>query len=347
MKRFSIALLIGMIVLASAGVAAAEVTVGGDIELRYDLWDNLALGNAPNLVQGATSSKTQSFFADRILLNVDAKITEGLEAYVEMQTANNGASQRVWGGPSTNVYGSEVVSADNFEGESMAIRQAWVNFMIPGIPVGVKIGHQPLALGHGIFIDTQRDGSDAILVYSKPLPNLLIAAVYNKVATTSSSIPGVPATVYVNSHHDVDAYAGLANFTFIPNNTVGVFYAWAHDPLTHPLGADVARLQDFGAIADGTIGPLSYKAEVDYQNINADVVTAAGGDTTIGVQNAWAGMAGASANIVNLVNIGGEAAYGTGTNPNQANTGKGAFSDPIARTYATPYGLTSYNYAFL
>ncbi len=95
-------------------------------------------------------------------------------------------SERVWG---VNQTDGAVFSAVNYQGESLRVRQAWINFMVPGLPVGVKIGHQPLALGHGISLDTHRDGTDAILVYSKPIPDLLVAGVYAKVVEGSSSAP--------------------------------------------------------------------------------------------------------------------------------------------------------------
>ena len=109
---------------------------------------------------------------------------------------------------------------------------------------------------------------------------------------------------------------------------------------------DPVNLHDIGIIADGVIGPVNYKAEVDYQNMSIDFL-----GTRRGVNNSWAAMVGGGMNVMNMVNVGAEVAYGTGTNPNKEN----GFSavDPITgqgignRTYQNPYGTTSYNYAFL
>ena len=203
---------------------------------------------------------------------------------------------------------------------------------------------------------------DAILAYSKPIPELLVAGVYVKGAELSgthpTSILTLTGTGFTTSggpsilaHNDVDIYAALANYTFMPSNTIGVFYLFAHD------GADVAgsnffgsldpvNLHDIGIIADGVIGPVNYKAEVDYQNMNTSV-----DGTHLSLNNSWAAMVGGGMNVMNMVNVGAEVAYGTGTNPNKEN----GFSavDPITgqgignRTYQNPYGTTSYNYAFL
>ncbi len=48
-------------------------------------------------------------------------------------------------------------------------------------------------------------------------------------------------------------------------------------------------------------------------------------------------MVGVGAKVA-MVNVGMEVAYGTGTSPNKT---------PGSRTYLSPYGETSYNYAFL
>jgi hypothetical protein len=357
MKKFMLALLVGMMVVGStAAIAAAEITVGGTLETRYDLWYNLSMDNA-NL------QRSQNFFAERILLNVDAKITEGLEAYVELDTSNgdvNATDERTWGAQSALGEDGAVVSATNHSGERMAIRQAWVNFMVPGIPVGVKIGHQPLALGHGIFLDSHRLGQDAILAYSKPIPELLIAGVYVKGLEQSNTNPQFGPSL--DSHRDVDIYAVLANYTFMPNNTVGVFYLYGHDAANvglalngsftlPPAATDlnngvVGYLHNVGVIADGVIGPANYKFEVDYQDISAH----AGGTNRVGANHSFAAMLGVGMNVMNMVNVGVEAAYGSGDNINKQNgvsfiSTQGNFIGN--QSYNNPYGTTSYNYAFL
>ncbi len=43
MKKLMLAVLVGLMVFATASIAAAEITVGGNMEIRYDLWNNLDL----------------------------------------------------------------------------------------------------------------------------------------------------------------------------------------------------------------------------------------------------------------------------------------------------------------
>ncbi len=333
MKKFMLALLAGVMMFGLASQAMAEVTVGGDIELRYDLWNNLDLGRGWN--ENTARTQTQNFFANRILLHVDAKVTEGLEGYIELASESDGLDERTWGHQSASAGD---VSPMNYQGERVAIRQAWINFMVPGLPVGMKIGHQPLALGHGISLDSHRMGQDAILLYSKPIPELLVAGVYVKAAEFSSSIPASSAFSGLTGaeHQDVDVYAALANYTFMENNTVGMYYLYGHDARDVPgVGGGIStvdRIHWIGLVADGAVGPVNYKGEFVYQDINATV-----GGTEVGINHAWAAMLGAGTKLA-LVDLNLEAAYGTGTNPNK---------NVDSRTFLTPYGTTSYNYAFL
>jgi hypothetical protein len=310
MKKLVLAVLVGLTVFATASIAAAEVTVGGAIEMRYDLWDNLDLNDD-------TEPNSQNFFAQRVLLNVDAKITEGLEAFIELDTEN---SERAW--ESTFTY-----TAVNHQGESLMVKQAWINFMVPGLPVGVKIGHQPLALGHGIWFDTHRGGNDAILLYAKPIEQLLIAGVYFKVVEGSSTDPIV---ITGSEAHDADVWAALANYTFMPGNTAGVHYTYVRDRAS--FSPAYLSAHHIGITADGTIGMINYKSEFDYliAQVNADT-------NQNPSHNAWAAMLGVGAKL-GMANVGIEAAYGTGTNQREASN---------SRVYGTPYGTTSYDYAFL
>ncbi len=146
MKKLALALAIGAMIMGFASMAAAEVTVGGDAEIRYDLWKNI------NLNVGASTSHTTNFFDERVMVNVDAKIAEGLEGFVEFDTDNFN-----WG-QLTDVLNVPTYLNDRDAVGNIGIRQAWINAMVPGIPVGVKIGHQPLALGHGIWLNTSRYG---------------------------------------------------------------------------------------------------------------------------------------------------------------------------------------------
>lgn len=439
MKKLVLALFVGLMVVAgTASFAAAEITVGGEMEVRYDLWKDINLNNQVG------QSETQSFWAQRVLLNVDAKITEGLEAFVEMDTED---TEFIWGGQRhdfdvelhnpnvtpaiitpTSLSGSSfqgganvknnrngagglnpgVVNDLNHQQSTMRIKQAWINFMVPGLPMGMKIGHQPLALGHGIFLDTHRQGTDSILLYAKPMPQMLLAGVYIKGFDSSPTRPifhgdedfgdlfrtntlvtgqtgSIFAPMQAGWNHDADFYAALCNYTWAENNTAGVNFTYVHDnallkntvlnilgeqafPENNgilvaqvPIGDHDVTAENLALVADGTMMGINYKGEVDFLHIKADklfkAVDQAVGGFDFGSSNytvnAWAFMLGGSGKV-GPCNIALEAAYGTGNDNDDANilydpSGRNLESihDNNDHAYFTPYGATSYNYAFL
>jgi len=368
MKKLLLVLFAGVMVMAMAATASAEITVGGEIEVRYDLWDNLQLSH------GTTTNMTQTFFDERVILNVDAKITEGLEAFVELDTENQN-----WGLAPSPVLAT-LPAYLNHEDGPMFVRQAWINFMIPGLPVGMKIGHQPLALGHGIWLDTHRAGSDAILVYSKPMPELLIAGAYvrgsQNVASTPANFgafnrlnPAFGGTAVLTNFqakafdNEANFYAVLANYTFMEGNTVGLNFTYVNDNNSLPVaGFKGAAIHAYNTelVLDGNVAGVTYKGEVNWLYVNtANVGSILKGLPATGqdyIVSAWAAMLGASYKIGNVATVGMEVAYGTGNDDNQLNgfynPGGAAFSTATGpkfhdSAYYTPYNSTSYNYAFL
>ncbi len=362
MKKLVLAVtVVGAMIMGLASMAAAEVTVGGSAEIRYDLWKNI------NLNSGASTSDTTNFFDERVLVNVDAKVTQGLEGFVEFDTDNfNWGQTNDGNGSNIPTYLNNRKAVGN-----IGIRQAWINAMVPGIPVGVKIGHQPLALGHGIWLDTSRYGSDAILVYSKPMPALLVAGAYVQMSQNGPTTPansgafnrlGVLVTPTLdltkdntNVHSGVDAYAALANYTWMPNNTVGINATYVRDngSLSNALASD-KRIwaTNLGVVADGAIANINYKGEFDWLHTNMENIFGTEAYTV----NGFAAMLGANTNLAKMVNIGAEMAYGTGNsaydpqifyNPGQADGIALTETKHVDHAYYTPYDSTSYNYAFL
>lgn len=434
MRKFMLAVLAGMMVVGFASQAMAEITVGGSIETRYAIWSNLTLNNG---LAGDKNnlSGTQTFFDSNLKLHVDAKITEGLNAFIELEQDNT-----PWGNASNprrffNHYVNEndffyadegpFTSSDRkgSKNNGIGVRQAWMNFMVPGLPVGMKIGHQPLALGHGIWLDLHRYGADAILLYSKPMPELLVAVAYAKgleaspvtplnrnaklsshpagpywysqpttgqttaTFTTISGITTVTRTESPVAHpeneniagagSDFDFWAALANYTWMENNTAGINVSYAHDnsnwigkffdgafagPNLNFAKRNNIRAMNVGLVADGSIAGLNYKAEADYLYVSVDefgnALVPGNGDYEV---SAWAAMAAADYNLMNMVTLGVEGAYGSGNRTGDPAIIYGILSGPSYGTvfddakrtgrkdhaYATPYQLSSYNYAYL
>jgi hypothetical protein len=90
--------------------------------------------------------------------------------------------------------------------------------MIPSTPVGIKIGHFPVVLGHSIWANTGIWGSDGLLIYAVPIKELMIGLGTLKGYETASN----------TNRSDADLYVLLATYTFIPKNTVGFNASYIH-----------------------------------------------------------------------------------------------------------------------
>jgi hypothetical protein len=226
-----------------------------------------------------TGNNDRDYFYDRIRVSVDAKIVDGLRAYAMFEnysdwglgtTSVTNASTLGGGDGSTSTYGDR---------QSMNIRFAWVDFVIPMTPVHVKMGRQPLALGHGMLLDTRTWGGDMVYAYA-PMGPVTVGGFYGKFAEGNRS-------------NADDAYfvGGNLDFAINPANKVSTFYRYVNSrvgryfnlltPATQPIsipanttgsfaGGAVARNHAFtqeqhgwGLTADGKVGPIFYAAEVD------------------------------------------------------------------------------------
>ncbi|MBF0567192.1 MAG: alginate export family protein, partial [Nitrospirae bacterium] len=116
-----------------------------------------------------------------VRLNVDAKVSDSVEGYVELESGDNTHDTYTWGanatpnGPAGVPAGATgVYPAGNTKEGSLYLRQAWLQYSKD--QYGLKVGHQLLKLGNSLFFDHTKFGDDAILVFANPVKNLTLAA---------------------------------------------------------------------------------------------------------------------------------------------------------------------------
>ncbi|QWR77396.1 alginate export family protein [Candidatus Magnetomonas plexicatena] len=140
-----------------------------------------------------------SWYDTRVRIGLEAQVSDAILAMVELESnmGNNITDVYTWGSSSgaTGLY-----NAGNAKRGDMRLRQAWIQYT--GKFIGVKVGHQPLVLGNGIFLDHSTDGDDVIFVFAKPMKNVTIAALTAKLQENT-----------VNSADDVDLYSLLGIYT--------------------------------------------------------------------------------------------------------------------------------------
>ena len=117
-----------------------QITLGGKIIERGWFFDNVD-GISP------TSTPSQALYTTNIYLTVDAKVSDNLRAFLELETSNkesNNSGVFYWG------------TYDTKNDMELKFRQAWIQYTgsgLLGAPAGIKIGHMPIVLGEKIFLN--------------------------------------------------------------------------------------------------------------------------------------------------------------------------------------------------
>lgn len=190
------------------------------------------------------NSEAASLLTTNAYLTIDAKIANNLEAYMELETSDNrlGTSGLYkWG------------TLDQKPVADLFFRQLWIQYTgsgLLGVPSGIKIGHTPLTLGEKLFLNHERFGDDAIIVFVNPTKDLHLAAL------TAKLYEGA----WQNNTDDIDYYGILGVYKLDKDNTIGANYSYIASS-----NLDL-KFQNLGLHANGLIaGALTYAAELDTQ----------------------------------------------------------------------------------
>lgn len=237
MKKFLAVFAVLVMVSLSTIAFAADVTVGGQVAIRSRNFNDLQLNKANN----APTVDTQ----EKIMLDVNAK-ADGVKGKISVWNDFDtwGRSEVTQG---TAVGGGPIVSSLTPTGTTIGIREAWINFNIPGIPVNVNVGHQFLALGNEWFLRNKHFGSDAWVI-ANVTGNNTAAFVDIKVLEGNAG-----------RSDDIDAYALLDVFKIDDNNMVGINVADVR------FGTSDNALQNIELHYGGKLAMVNLKAQVDFQ----------------------------------------------------------------------------------
>lgn len=276
MKKFLAVFAVLVMVGLSTIAFAADVTVGGQVAIRSRDFQNLQMDKNNNRPQVDTQEK--------IMIDVNAK-ADGVKGKISVWNDFD-----TWGRlevtQGTNI-GSGPTGTTAKSPTSIAIREAWINFNIPGIPVNVNVGHQFLALGNEWFLRNKHFGSDAWVI-ANVTGNNTAAFVNIKVAEGNTA-----------RSDDVDAYALLDVYKIDDNNMVGINLTDVR------FGTSDDALQNIELHYGGKLAMVNLKAQADFQM---------GEDKTGATTSKYKGMQGVVQGNVALdpVTINFLVGYGTG-----------------------------------
>lgn len=293
----------------------AKITLGGKIVARGWYFDNIG----PQVIDTSAadwfgvntgalpvSSHSQALYTTNVYLTVDAKIGENVQGFMELESSSresNNSGVLYWG------------TYDTKNDMELKFRQLWLQYTgsgLLGVPTGIKAGHMPISLGEKIFLNNERFGSDAIVVWVDPMKDLHLLAGTVKLVESSNVNVGS-----INHAEDLDGYLLLATYMLDKDNTVGINYVLANSDSNLPSTAAIAGIpncsslnfQNVGVHANGKILGFSYGAEVDFNFGKAqDVDVLAGADAKF---KGW-GVFARAAYMLDPVNIRASFARGSG-----------------------------------
>jgi hypothetical protein len=237
MKKFLAVFAVLVAVCLSSIALAADVTVGGAVSIRSRDFNDMKYNKNDH---SADQVDTQ----ERIILDVNAK-ADGVKGKISIWNDFD-----TWGRLETlqgTAIGSGPTGTTVASPTTIGIREAWINFNVPGLPLNVNVGHQFLQLGNGWFLRNKHFGSDAWVV-ANVTGNNTAAVVNIKVAEGKSAFGG----------DDADAYAFLDVFKLSDTAMVGFDFA---DVRVRPG----LELQNVSLNFNGKLGPLNLMAQGDKQ----------------------------------------------------------------------------------
>ncbi len=270
MKKFLVVLVVLAITGFAAMAFAADVTVGGSIQIRSRDFNNLTLDKDLPAGAPAAATSTSAFNAngadgsqrdtqERIQIDVNAK-TDNVKGKISIWNDFDdwGRFEQVQG---NNGFGNSVAST----GGHFGIREAWLNFNLPGIPVNVTAGHQLLQLGNGWWFRSKHFGSDAWVV-ANVTGNNTAAFVDVKISEGGGFPTATSGNVAMAD--DTDAYVLLDVYKLGDAGTVGIDVTKALDRRNTLGFAGVGQSTDAYNVSlnyNGKLGPLALKAQLDWQ----------------------------------------------------------------------------------
>ncbi|MBF0537317.1 MAG: alginate export family protein [Nitrospirae bacterium] len=306
MKKLILIMMLLMLVLGTASVIYAadeastttaviaggetKITLTGEIRFRGEYNGNLTdqlddkyyravpstTAGKPPTFQGG-SDDHNAYYDGRIRLGVDAQVSKEVEGFIELESGTNNTDTYKWGNASASDTGAKGIFPEgNTKKGTLALRQAWI--LYTQNMYGVKVGHQLLALGNGLFFDHTKFGDDAIVVFANPTKEVHVGVLTIKLNEQLTNHPD-----------DGDAYVALLTYKSGGAN-LGVDATYVNDQAFYSLvpSYNHAHVWNFGLRGDYTTGGLKLRGDIELQ--------AGTFDGAAKVQNAavkgWAGLAG-------------------------------------------------------
>jgi len=266
MKRNLSLLLAGLMVLVMASplYAAPDIKVTGQIRNRMRYWVDLDLNSDAKTGGGSADRR---YFDNRTRLGVDAKLSDGVRAVIQLEKYFD------WGNTAPNSVQTTPSAGHATPGNSAQdpyIRQAWVDFVIPGLQeenIRLQIGRSFFRLGNGFLWGNSLTGEDGLTLYGPLGPGDFKV----RFAMTRNISPAQGGRQRMGDN-EVSHWAVDYKFDVAEKQNVEIYFVGQRDTAVDsystmvrgPLGGPVRHGDDFwvGAAYTGVAGPVALKGEL-------------------------------------------------------------------------------------
>lgn len=250
MKKSLIVIVSMLFVLGLVAVdyaAATDVTLSGSMRVRGDFRSNTDLQD--------TIGGSKSAYDQQVRLKVTAKVDPKVKGVIELEAGSSTSDTYEWGGS----YSAGVYPKGNAKQDSFTMRQAYISVKeVLGL-VDLKIGHQLLKFGNGIFFDHSKFGDDAIVLTKELQKGTDISLVAAKLEENTNT-----------ANDDVDLYAvGVKTKAGNVNVSGDVTYINDQDYTTGlgfgALGSEGLHFWNIGLRGDTKVAGVGLKADFEIQ----------------------------------------------------------------------------------
>ena len=195
---------------------STQITIGGDIRFRGEFAKNLS----DQLDEGSGNDDHVAYIDNRVRIKLDVKVTDATSGRIHIEHGGKWAKDGTDNAKGVYQVGN-YVKTDSFD-----LVEAWIQHNFG--PVGIKVGHMPLALGNKLFFDHRKEGDDAIVLFGKAGENVHWAVLTAKFRESDTGL-----------NDDANAYVALVNYKGGSFN----------------FGGDIAYVDDqSGSVGSATIG---------------------------------------------------------------------------------------------
>jgi hypothetical protein len=255
---------------AAIAKGGTQVTIGGEVRTRAFSRQNTNDfdKNRASSSSGATTGTGEAMAYDfRVRLSVEAKMSPNTIGFIQMEAggdslpnasgyAANGnvGENNTWGSEGCKGLGGTFKCGD-VKANEFRVLQAWIQHSgsgLFGVPAYVKVGHQPITIGAGIFYRHDLYNDDAAVVGITPIKGLDLTAVTVKLSEGAS-----------NSADDQTLYSGIISYAVNKDIRVGLDVSFLQSQNGSALSAPAPSIPPYTPVVAG------WKA--DLWNIGANI----------------------------------------------------------------------------